>query len=81
MKTSNYGASPMKELKIIYSKEGTIFGRHLPVRIVLALLHTCANGSNHTIFPLHLHVLILLHVVAESYKNGPLSNLQVKSAR
>ena len=46
MKTSNYGASPMKELKIIYSKEGTIFGRHLPVRIVLALLHTCANGSH-----------------------------------
>lgn len=38
------------------------FRQCLPVRPVLALLCTCANGSNGSVFQLQL--LVLLHVVA-----------------
>ena len=40
----------------------TFFRGHLPVRLVLAHLHTCTNGSNDSIFLLHLPML--LHVAA-----------------
>ena len=35
------------------------FRRRLPARPVLALLRTCANGSNHRIFPLQLPIALL----------------------
>lgn len=67
-KSSNYGASPMKvalELKIFFSTPKSPFGLtsifrgRLPVRPVLALLHTCANGN-----VLLLHLPALLHIAA-----------------
>ena len=36
------------------------FGGRLPARTVHAFLRTCANGSNHCVFPLHLGLNLLI---------------------
>ena len=62
---------PMKvalELKIFFSTPKSPFGLtsifrgRLPVRLVLALLHTCTNGNNGSVLLLHLPTL--LHIAA-----------------